>query len=146
MREGSTMKAWRVVLTLAISTSASCMSPQVKAPSDFVAQIKGAGEVNLTGWLRLRGEVMLFVNQEAMHSNLRYPYCISGVFPDQAERNISYFDGKKVIIYGELFKYESLDSEDASILQRKLLAGSVVPNFCFGERVILIHKIGIASR
>jgi len=133
------MKAWRFVLMLAASTS--CALPPVSAPADFVTQVKGAGEVDLAGWLGLRGEVMLFASREAMQSRLRYPDCISGVFKDQAERKLSHFDGKKVIISGQLFKYDSLDDEDAALLQRKVLAGSIIPNFCFGENVLLIKSI-----
>ena len=135
------MKAWRVALVLATSPSASCAPIQTFTPAEFATRVKGTGTVNLTGWLRLRGEVMLFVSPEAMQSKLRYPDCISGVFKDHASRKLPEFDGKKVIISGQLFKYDSLGDEDAPLLQRKVLAGSVIPNFCFGENVLLISEI-----
>lgn len=126
---------------LAASTSASCASSQALAPAEFTTQVKGTGEVSLTGWLRLRGEVMLFASREAMRAKRHYPDCISGVFKDQATQKLSRFDGNKVVISGQLVRFESLGDEDASILQRKVLAGSVIPNFCFGENVLLIKKI-----
>jgi len=76
-----------------------------------------------------------------MHAKQRYPDCISGVFKDQAAQNLSRFDGRKVTISGQLFRFESLGDEEAILLKRKVLDGSVVPNFCFGENVLLIKGI-----
>lgn len=86
---------------------------------------------------------MLFANREAMQTRSRFPDCISGVFKDQATQQLSQFNGKRVIVTGQLFRYESLDDEDAPLLQRKVLAGSVIPNFCLGDNVLLISQIEI---
>ncbi len=87
---------------------------------------------------------MLFSSQKAMESKLRFPECISGVMKGQASQNLSRFDGKKVTVTGQLFSYASLADEDAPLLQRKVLSGSVIPNFCFGDNVLLIKEIRIA--
>lgn len=135
------MRSIGAALLLVAVASSSCASGQALTPPDFVTQVKGQGDVRLTGWLQLRGEVMLFASREAMRTKLRYPDCISGVFKDQAAQDLSRFDGKRVIMAGQLFRFESLDDEDAPLLQRKVLAGSVIPNFCFGDNVLLISHI-----
>lgn len=137
-------KAWSVVLLLTATMSASCASGQALAPAPFATQLRGEGEITITGWLRLRGEVMLFSSQEALRQKRRYPECISGVFKDQATQNLSRFDGKKVTLTGQLYRFESLGEEEAPLLQRKVLAGSVIPNFCFGENVLLISAMRTA--
>lgn len=116
----------------------------VAAPVGFATQLQGKGEVNLTGWVRLWGEVMLYVSREAMQSKLHYPSCISGVFKNQADQTLSGIDGKKVVISGQLYKFSSLSEEDAPLLQREVLGGSVIPNCCFGENVLLVRKIDLA--
>lgn len=125
----------------ALLLAASCASSQASTPPSFAATVKGAGNVTLTGWLQLRGEVMLFASQEAMRAKRRYPECISGVFKGQAPQNLSGLDGIKVSVTGELFRFESLKEEKAPLLARKVLAGSVIPNFCFGDNVLLISDI-----
>ena len=84
---------------------------------------------------------MLFASREAMQAKLRYPECISGVLKDQAAQNLSEFDGRKVTLSGQLFRFETLGNEVAPLLQRKMLDGSVIPNFCFGENVLLIKNV-----
>lgn len=88
---------------------------------------------------------MLFVSPRAMQAKLRYPDCISGVMKDQGSQNLSRFDGRKVTVSGQLFSYKSLDDEDAPLLQRKILGNSVIPNFCFGENVLLIEHITLTK-
>jgi hypothetical protein len=124
----------------------SCASGQAPISTSFAEQVKGKGIVHLTGWLQLRGEVMLFSSRNAMQAKLQYPSCISGVFKDQEVQNLSYLDGQRVTLTGELFRFDSLANEDAPLLQRKVLAGSVIPNFCFGENVVLVSSIENAER
>jgi hypothetical protein len=135
----------RAAVLLAISALASCASAQTRAPSEFSAQVKGEGDIELKGWLRLRGEVMLFSTREAMRSSLNYPDCISGVFSDHIAQDLSQFDGKRVIVTGKLYRYDTLDEEEVPILKRKVLSGSVIPNFCFGDNVLLIKHIEVAQ-
>jgi hypothetical protein len=145
MSTRSPVKTWGIALVLAAATSASCASVQTPAHAKFAAQVKGTGGIHLTGWLRLRGEAMIFSSQKAMEAKLRFPECISGVMKDQASQDLSRFDGMKVIVSGQLFSFASLVDEDAPLLQRKVLSASVIPNFCFGENVLLIKEIRIAK-
>lgn len=134
----------RAAILLTISALASCASVQTRAPSEFSAQVKGEGDVELRGWLILRGEVMLFSTREAMRLKLNYPDCISGVFSDHIAQDLSQFDGKRVIVTGRLYRYDTLDEEEAPVLKRRVLSGSVIPNFCFGDNVLLIKHIEVA--
>lgn len=84
---------------------------------------------------------MIFSSRQALQKKVKYPSCVSGVFSDQATRQLSQFDGKKVVVTGEMVRFDTLAEEDAPLLQRKVLAGSVIPNFCFGENVLLIRSI-----
>lgn len=134
-------KSRALALLLAVSASASCASGKGLSPADFAVQVKGSGPVRITGWARLRGEIMVFPSRQAMQQKSRYPACVSGVFQDQASRELAQYDGKKVIITGDLVRFDTLTDEDAPLLRRKVLAGSVIPNFCFGENVLLIRSI-----
>jgi hypothetical protein len=78
-----------------------------------------------------------------MDAESKFPHCISGVFNNQAERKLSEYDGKLVSLTGILYKYSDLSDEQRPLLQRKMLANSVVPNFCFGSNVLLIKTISL---
>jgi hypothetical protein len=107
--------------------------------------VTGTGGVAITGWAHVRGEVMLFASAEDMRAKSKYPECISGVFSDHYAMDLAKFEGKKVSISGSLRKYESLAYEARSVLPRKMLEGSVISNFCFGENVLLISSIREAA-
>jgi hypothetical protein len=111
----------------------------------FEETVSGHGSIQLTGWAKLRGELMIYPDRESMDAALRYPKCISGVFNDQADTKLSEYDGKLVKITGVLYKYSDLTNEQRPLLQRKMLGNSVVPNFCFGSNVLLIKTISLVS-
>jgi hypothetical protein len=69
---------------------------------------------------------------------------ISGVFSDQYERDFSAYDGKRVLVTGELFSYSDLPYENRPFIPRRMLSDSVIINMCFGRNVILINSIKIA--
>ena len=107
----------------------------------FADKIRGNGTVTLTGWAKLRGELMIYQDRESMDHNAKFPHCISGVFRNQAGMKLSEYDGRLVTITGMLYKYSDLPDEQRPVLPRKILANSVVPNFCFGTNVLLIETI-----
>ena len=111
----------------------------------FVEEVSGHGAVQLTGWAKLKGELMIYSDRESLDTASKFPHCISGVFSNQAERNLSAYDGKRVRITGMLYVYGDLPDEQRPLLQRKMLGNSVIPNFCFGTNVILIKTIGLVS-
>jgi hypothetical protein len=123
------------------------MSPEaVSSGSSFEQAVSGKGAVDLTGWARLKGELMIYSNRESLTDGLRFPRCISGVFAEQEKMDLSAYDGKLVTVTGTLFRYADLPDEQRPVLQRKMLSNSVVLNFCFGANVILIKTIRLANQ
>lgn len=122
-----------------------CFMTHEAVSATFAATISRNGAVSLTGWAKLRGELMIYRDHESMDRDLKFPYCISGVFRNQAEMKLSEYDGKLVTVTGVLYKYSDLPDEKRPLLQRKMLADSVVPNFCFGTNVLLIETIKLTS-
>lgn len=111
----------------------------------FASQLEGDGEVRLEGWLALRGEVMLYSNKSAMQEARRYPECISGVLEERVQDDPTSWVGKKVVITGLLYNYESLEREARQVIPRRVLDGSIVSNYCFGKKVLLIRSIRLAD-
>jgi len=136
----------RVRLIAAIScVLATCFVAHDAVSSTFAEKISGSGGIRLTGWAKLRGELMIYADRESVDRASRFPHCISGVFRNQAEMKLSKFDGKIVTVTGVLYRYSELPDEQRPLLKRKVLAGSVVPNFCFGTNVLLIQTIKLTS-
>jgi hypothetical protein len=116
----------------------------------FVQKVQKTGPVELTGWVRLFGEVVLYPEAEAMQKEANaqateFPLCVSGVFPDQEERidSLKQFDKRKVIIKGEVVDFYSLRAE-RGFLPRKMIGDSVVINNCFGKNVLRIESMEFA--
>src|SRR6185312_7470125 len=124
---------------------AICFMTHEALSATFAEIISRKGTVSLTGWSKLRGELMIYRDHESMSRDLKFPHCISGVFPHQAKMKLSEYDGKLVTVTGVLYKYSDLPDEQRPLLQRKVLGDSVVPNFCFGTNVLLIETIKLAS-
>lgn len=122
-----------------------CAHKQIAQSTEFTDRVSGAGKVTLLGWAQLAGELVLYSDQNSLREDRLYPYCISGVFKDQYERDLVAYDGKRVIVVGQLTPYSSLDYEDNSPLPRRMLEGIVIPNWCFGDNVILINSIQLAE-
>lgn len=136
----------RVRLTaVTVCVLATCFMTNEAVSATFAAKISGSGAVSLTGWAKLRGEFMIYRDRESMARDLKYPYCISGVFRNQAQMKLSEYDGKLVTVSGVLYRYSDLPGEQRPLLQRKLLGRSVIPNFCFGTNVLLIKTIKVIS-
>ena len=112
------------------------------ATASFEDKVAGNGSVQLTGWVRLAGEFVVYSDAESMNQKLKFPHCISGVFSDQYDRkDLSEYNGHLVTVTGRLFKYSDLPDEDRPVLPRKMLGDSVVPNWCFGPNVLLINSM-----
>ncbi|MEA1647423.1 hypothetical protein UAJ10_00140 [Nitrospirillum sp. BR 11164] len=116
------------------------------ANGDFARKIAGRGTIQIRGWARLRGELMIFDSTASRDGKVSFPHCISGVFTNQAAIDLSFFDGKLVQVTGQIFKYDDLKLEDSPLLPRKTLAGSIVPNFCFGSNVLLIESLELSPQ
>ncbi len=110
----------------------------------FRSQVEGSGDVRLIGWASYHGEMTLYSSRQAMRTGSRYPDCISAVFPHQSlgqNEELRAIDGRQVILTGALYLYSTLPDEDRSLIPRKVLEGTVVPNWCFGDNVVLIDTI-----
>jgi hypothetical protein len=136
-------------VSLAVTACAlitACLSTEPKSSNaSFVEKVKGSGTVQLTGWAKLSGELEIYSDRESFDRPSRFPNCISGVFSDQYERDLRAYDGKRVTVIGELFKYSDLPYEDRPAIPRKMLSDSVIINWCFGQNVLLIRSIKIAT-
>lgn len=86
---------------------------------------------------------MFYQTRSDMNSQNKYPRCISGVSANHNPNLFKKINGKMVHVYGKLFIYSELPSENY-LIGRKLLSGSVVPNFCLGKFVLLVSNVSIA--
>lgn len=124
----------------------SCISNEPRDSNDsFVKKVQASGTVRLTGWANLSGELEICRDRGSFKAALRFPTCISGVFSDQYKRDLSVYDGKKITVTGDLFRYSDLPDENRPILPRKMLGDSVIVNMCFGRNVLLIKSITVGS-
>jgi hypothetical protein len=142
------MFKWAVFLSLIAVALSSCVhGKSVMERDEFASKVSGRGYVEVTGWLRMAGEMMLYADQAALEKDLRYPYCISGVFQDQYKMDFSKFDGNRVLISGDLLDYDTLEYEKVrtELAPRKAISDTVVPNFCFGQNVFLAKAIRLAD-
>jgi hypothetical protein len=122
----------------------ACMSNEPKSSNAaFVETVAGSGTVRLTGWAKLSGELEIYPDHESLDRALRFPNCISGVFRDQYQRDLSAYDRKHVTVIGELFIYSDLPYEDRPAIPRRMLSDRVILNMCFGQNVLLIKSIKI---
>ena len=97
------------------------------------------------GWLKYRGEVMLFNTQADYLASTKprpgaSPRCVSGVLAGN-DRNLRPWDGRRVIITGRLVNYESLKDENRVVIPRKMLARKIISNFCLRDQIILITSL-----
>lgn len=118
-----------------------CFSQYAAAEPDFSEQVREGEEVSLTGWARIKGEVMLYTDEESMTNREKYPKCISGVFENHNSDMLAEFHGRNVRVSGVAVNYDDLPDEDTPVLARKVLAGSIISNFCFGDIVLLVKDI-----
>jgi hypothetical protein len=135
-----------VSLTLTVcALIAACLSTEQKeSNASFAEMVTKSGTVRLAGWAKLSGELEIYADRASFDRAARFPNCISGVFSDQYERNLSAYDGKRVAVTGELFNYSNLPYEDRPAIPRRMLSDSVIINMCFGRNVLLIKNIQIA--
>lgn len=98
-------------------------------------------EVSLSGWMRVRGEVMLYTDEHAMRERARYPECISGVFSEPTTYTIRHLEGQHVEVTGVVYRYQDLPRENTPVIPRKVLGNSIISNFCFGDWVILVERV-----
>ncbi len=133
------MYAIVLALILALASSACTPLPSIS----FSESLESKSQVQLTGWARVHGELMLYPTRASFESHDRYPNCISGRFSVEGPEDLDEYDGKRVTVRGTLYDYDSLPNDDAPLLQRKLINGLTIPNFCFGKRVLLLSSIKI---
>lgn len=122
---------------------AACSYHQDNIHPRFEDAVEGIGLVEISGWANLSGEVKIYSDKAAMLDGSKYPKCISGVFKDHEHKNLKPFEGRRVRIVGTIFRYHDLPEEKNTLLPRKMLDGTVIPNFCFGKNVILLKSIQI---
>ena len=111
----------------------------------FVRKIEGTGTIKLTGWAKLSGELLIYSGRESLDGASKFPNCISGVFSNQYGRDLSAYSGKRVTVTAKLFSFSDLPDEDRPAIPRKMLADSVITNWCFGQNVLLLKSIKFAD-
>ena len=124
----------------------SCKSNEPRDSNvSFVETVEASGTIRLTGWAKLSGELEIYRDRGSLKAGLRFPNCISGVFSDQYEKDLSQYGGKLITVTGDLFRYSDLPDEDRPIIPRKMLGDSVIVNMCFGRNVLLIKSIKVGT-
>ena len=109
--------------------------------TDFPERVSKLGELNTHAWMRVRGEAMLHTDRVAFEQHAKFPRCVSGVFANQRGLDLTRYDGREVVVAGQLVDYASLPNDGSALLPRKILNGSIIPNFCFGANVLLVRSI-----
>lgn len=115
-----------------------CAGPQGRS---FEAQVQSTGRVQLAGWARVHGEIMIYPNQLANKQHRLYPSCISGHFGSRGTDTLRAYDRKWVSVVGTLYEYDALPNDDNPLFERKLLDGITIPNFCLGRKVLLLERV-----
>lgn len=133
-------------LRLAIAGSAltllsSCASQMENSEKGFEEILSRGGRVVLTGWLRVKGEAVIYADHKHMRDQALYPHCVSGVFERHEASRISSLDLQRVVVIGTVFEYGSLAYEDSAVIPRRVLQGSIVSNWCLGDKVLLLEEI-----
>lgn len=89
-----------------------------------------------TGWLRLRGEFLLYETKTLSESGIA-SNCISGSLPLGQQLSATRFEGKKVRIWARPVIWR-LPSDDAVSLN---YAGSPIVNWCKADTVLFASRI-----
>ena len=76
-----------------------------------------------------------------MQLDLRYPYCITGVIPEQLRDQASQLSQRQVTLTVIPYAYETLQRVDAPLATRRVVDGIPTANWCFGEYVYLLVSI-----
>lgn len=133
-----------LLIAIFLLCSSSCTSNRtITYPPTFDDFIEGQS-VLLNGWLKVRGEVMLYVSEEAMQAGRTSPDCISGALPGQSASTVAYLEGQRVIVAGRVVSYYGLPQEPTTIIPRRILNNSIISNFCLGGWVIAVDSINRA--
>jgi len=144
----------RTTLVLLISLCLTACATRAVTPSQFAAAVQKTGMVDLTAWLQHAGELVFYDEKSSLDvssassrqrgPDIRYPQCISGVFPNWDDRSDYFmkYNKRKVRVRGRLVKWDSL--EEAGIHSRNL-SGMDVYNWCFGDNVLLLTSITLAA-
>jgi hypothetical protein len=136
------MKYGTLVLILSMQ---ACAAPVV-SPT-FEAKVQSTGLVDLSGWARVHGEMMLYPSKEANLAHDLYPRCISGNLGRSAKNSLRMYDGKWVRISGILYDYEYLPTDEENpLFKYKLLDGVTIPNYCLGKKVIFLRSVRIITQ
>jgi len=124
-----------------------CMSHElIRSNASFADTVSGSGTITVVGWSKLYGELDIYPDRESFDHSLMFPNCISGVFSHQEGMNLSAYDEEWVTVTGELFRFSDLPDEQRPAIPRKMLSGSVITNWCYGDNVLLIKSIRLVSR
>lgn len=133
-----TVPVWISAIFALVSSCSRATS--VHRPT-FDQQLDPGTRVELKGWLTTRGEFRLFVSKNAMRRKARYPECVSGVMEGHRAASFQKLQGKHVTVIGTVWDYESLPEEQAPVVARKKLGNSIITNWCFGPKVLLVDRI-----
>ena len=113
-------------------------------PRDGAFALEGSIDskvIQLDGWLDTHGELRLFVSEEAMEKKSEYPYCISGISWNHTAERYSKFNKRHIRVHATTWDFGSLPNESDYELARKVLGNSIITNWCYGPKVLLVSKI-----
>lgn len=116
------------------------------AIKDFVqGEFHDGKAVELEGYVKYAGEILLFDSREAAKQSLIYPYCISANFPSTATAETRAFDRKRVKVSGRLFQDHRVEPEPNTIQTYAVIEGTPFKNWCLGPYVLKIDEITVLS-
>ena len=134
----------RRAISVALFFVAACATPIEPTPATFTGRLE-TQIVELEGWLDTRGELRLFVSKTAMERDEEYPQCVSGISENHSSKKFSSFDRKRVRVNATVWDYESLPNESDYELARKVLANSIITNWCKSPKVLLVTQVRLSS-
>lgn len=123
----------------------SCSTTQTPLHSFSIEGHVQSEKVVLTGWLGTKGELRLFASERAMHEDAKYPQCISGVSMNHSSQKFSQWNKKHVRLEATIWDYDTLPFESDYELARKVLGNSIITNWCWGPKVLLVSKVEALS-
>ena len=141
-RINPTAAAIAVLLALSSCTTSYRSTEDFAVPrSTFDLQLRSEANSELTGWIKVGGEVQFFHSREAMELDLRYPYCVTGIVPDELRETTTRLRGRQVAIQFDLYEYDLLDTGSLSWSTRRYVGNTPISNWCFGDFVFVLRGI-----
>jgi hypothetical protein len=131
-------------------SGANDISAEVPLPSHAIHVAKSTEldgqQVEMEGWVRFHGEILLFDSRSAMKIGLVYPYCISASGSPSVLFRGKALDKQHVRVSGTLRRYPQGTDDPATISTSTTINGMWFKNWCFGPYVLEIDDLTLLRR